>query len=56
MWLPAATPRRPAQLETQHEHEPIVSVSELSPVASILDSVFQGLHVTAVPASLSFLY
>jgi hypothetical protein len=30
--------------------EPIVSLSEFSPVASILNPVFQGPHVTAAPA------
>jgi hypothetical protein len=36
--------------------EPIVSLSEFSPVASIPNPVFQAPDVTAAPASRSFVY
>jgi hypothetical protein len=36
--------------------EPIVSLSEFAPVASILNSVVQGPNITGTLASLSFLY
>jgi hypothetical protein len=52
---------RPYNAMAVEEHgagvaEPIVSLSEFSPVASILNAVFQGPHVTAAPASRSFVY